>query len=355
MPEPAYLEEFLPYVPSAVSLLVTALLMVGTHKLIRRTWDRSVARDVINGILQIFVGLIGLVIFVMVLPISQANRENILQFGGLILTGIVGFSSTAVIRDAAAGVTLRIVSPFTRGDYLSTDGVFGRITEIGFFYTEVQTEDRSLVTIMNSNLLSKDFRTIPSSGTLLEAELSIGYDVHHEEVAEALVEAAEVLDLEDPFVHVENLGNYAITYRVAALLTDVEKLLTARSDFRKEVLDAMHRHGIEIVSPDFTNRRNLDPSRRFIPEARSGSTSRTDGDETEDDQADRTSEVVFEKALEAKEAEELKELLAKLEEQMEQLKGSEAEDIEASVEALQSRIEAVEEKKKRVEEQLSDE
>lgn len=359
MAESGPLQQFLPYLPSVLSLVFTAILLVGSHKIIRRMWDRSVGRDVVNGMLQVFIGLIGLVVFVMLLPISQANRENILQFGGLILTGIVGFSSTAMIRDAAAGVTLRLVSPFTRGDYLKTDGVFGRITEIGFFYTEVQTEDRSLVTLMNSNLLSQDFRTIPSSGTLLQTELSIGYDVHHERVSEALKEAADALDLEDPFVHLENLGNYAVTYRVAALLTDVDKLLTARSNFRKEVLDAMHRHDIEIVSPDFTNRRSLDPAERFIPDSTRGSRTDSTGTDAvpdaEGDQAERTSEVVFEKALEAQEAEQLKELLEKLNEQMDQLKSSDTEDIEESVEALQSRIKDVEAQKKQVEEQLSEE
>jgi small-conductance mechanosensitive channel len=349
-----WLTIIVPYVPSLIALVVTALLMIGSYRALYRILERSVTMDVINGIIQGVLVLAGGVVFVLLLPISQAARENILQFGGLILTGVVAFSSTTVIRDAAAGITLRFVSPFTRGDYLATDSLFGRITEIGFFHTEIQTEDRSLVTIMNSNLLSTNFRTIPSSGTLLETTLSIGYDVHHHEVEAALKEAAESMDLENPFVHVENIGNYAVTYRVAALLSDIENLLTARSDFRKEVLDAMHRHDIEIVSPEFTNRRDVPEAERFIPE-QVESAAPVDDDVPEEflDEAENTTEMVFEKALEAQEAEELNELLKKLEEQVAQLKESDAENVQESIEDLRSRIEAVEARRDRLEEDLS--
>jgi small-conductance mechanosensitive channel len=250
-----------------------------------------------------------------------------------------------VIRDAAAGVTLRLISPFGRGDYLSTDDLFGRITEIGIFYTEIQTEDRSLVTIMNTNLLSTNFETIPSSGTLLEARVSIGYDVHHENVELALKEAAEEYELEDPFVHVEDLGNYAVTYRVAGLLTDLENLLAARSDFRKKVLDKMHEHEIEIVSPDFLNRRDVN-EKQFIPQKRTSDKKKVEKDE----EAERTTEVVFEKALEAQEVEELEELLDRMEEQLANRKES-----GRTTERIQSKIEQVKQKKEQLEEELGDE
>ena len=357
MTETTWSTALLPFVPSIISVFVTALLMYGSSMIIRRSFEQSLTMDVINGIIQGILGLAGAVIFVLLLPISQAARENILQFGGLILTGVVAFSSTTVIRDAAAGITLRIISPFSRGEYLSTDDLFGRITEIGFFHTELQTEDRSLVTIMNSNLLSANFRTIPSSGTLLETRVSIGYDVHRHDVEAALKEAAVAMDLENPFVHVEELGNYAITYKIGALLPEVENLLTARSDFRKEVLDAMHRNDIEIVSPDFINRRNVTESGRFIPEPRESPVESIEGDVSEEliEEAEETTEVVFEKALEAQEAEELNKLLHELEEQVENLKNSDAENVEDSIQALESRIEAVESKKERLEEELSQE
>lgn len=337
--EPYQLFDFL---PSLLSAALTLGLMVGSYVVIRRYWDRSINRDVLAGVIQVALFLIGVTTTILILPIQQTTRENILKFGGLILTGIVAFSSTTVIRDAAAGITLRIISPFTRGDYLRTDDVFGRISEIGFFYTEVQTEDRSLVTLMNSNLLSQDFRTIPSSGTLLTEEVSIGYDVPRKNVELALLEAAEEMGLEDPFVHVRELGNFAVTYRIAGLFADFENLVTARSDFRKRVLDYLHAHDIEIVSPNFVNRRDV-ADKTFIPAEAPQTVMEEEGD--------ITTEVIFEKALDAQEVEKLDKLVDTLEEKRQRLKESD-EDKSESIEAIDSRIEKVEERREDLAEEL---
>lgn len=337
--------EFLAFLPSIISALTTVLIMLVSYQLIQSYWDRSINRDVLNGVIQLLIFFIGSVTTILILPIDQTTRENILTFGGLILTGIVAFSSTTVIRDAAAGITLRVISPFARGDYLETQDVFGRISEIGFFYTEVQTEDRSLVTLMNSNLLSEDFRTIPSTGTLLSAKVSLGYDVPRKAAETALLEAAEIMELEDPFVHVLDLGNFAITYRVAGLFRDFENLLTARSDFRKQVLDSLHSHDIEIVSPNFLNRRNVE-EKRFIPE--------NTPQISDEEQGETTTEVIFEKALEAKEIEKMEELITLLEDKKEEYKESD-EDTADSIEAIDRRIEAVESRKEQLEEEMKKE
>ncbi len=333
------------FLPSFLAALMTLFLMLGSYFLIKFYWDRSINRDLLNGVIQVVVLLVGTVATILLLPIEQATRENILTFGGLILTGIVAFSSTTVIRDAAAGITLRIISPFTRGDYLRTSDVFGRISEIGFFYTEVQTEDRSLVTVMNSTLVSQNFRTIPSSGTLLTTEVSIGYGVPRKKVEAALIDAAEAMELQNPIVHVLKQGNFAVTYRVAGLFEDFENLVTARSDFRKKVLDYLHSREIEIVSPNFMNRRDVSET-SFVPE---------DAPRTViEEEGDLTTEVIFEKALEAGKVEKLDELMEALREKKESLKASDA-DASGSIEVIDRRIETIERRKEQLKEDLSSE
>lgn len=337
-------DQLVAFLPSVLAALFTLFLMLGTYRFIRQYWDRSVNRDILNGVIQVFVFLIGVTTTILILPIDQTTRENILTFGGLLLTGILAFSSTTVIRDAAAGITLRIIAPFSRGDYLETDNVFGRISEIGFFHTEVQTEDRSLVTMMNSNLLSQDFRTIPTSGTLLTEEVSIGYDVSRQDVEKALLEAAEAMKLEDPFVHVMELGNFSITYRIAGLYEDFENILTARSDFSKRVLDYLHAHEIEIVSPNFMNRRDV-TEERFIPDEAPQMVMEQEGDVA--------TEVVFEKALDAQEIEKMDELITTLEDKRDELKDSD-EDRSDAIETIESRIEKAEQERDRLQEEMGD-
>lgn len=80
-----------------------------------------------------------------------------------------------------------------------------------------------------------------------------------------LLVAAEHSELEDPFVQVLELGNYAITYKISGMLKDVKSLLTARSMLRCNVLDSLHGDGIEIMSPTFMNQRPVAEDSKIIP------------------------------------------------------------------------------------------
>ena len=133
-----------------------------------------------------------------------------------------------------------------------------------------------------------------------------------------------------------------MTYRVAGLLTEVKKLVSVRSKLRGSVLDSLHEGGIEIVSPEFRNVRNLAAGKRFIPHrvmesAAPKSVSSPD-------------ELAFDKAEEAESLEALRLSLASLgdeiKQQEERLKGldqgAEHERAQHQLAALQSRRERLE-------------
>ncbi len=60
--------------------------------------------------------------------------------------------------------------------------------------------------------------------------------------------------------------HFAVTYRVAGLLTEVGSLISARSRLRECMLDALHGAGIDIVSPTFMNTRALERDASVIPQ-----------------------------------------------------------------------------------------
>lgn len=344
------LEGMLTYLPAVLVPPVVGGIMWMIHGVIKRRMEPSTNRSIIRGLVLTGVGLAGAVAFVLALPVSESTKQNLLQVGGLALTAVVAFSSTTVIRDAAAGTAMRFFSPFKRGDYLETDEYFGRVTEAGLLHTELQTEDRALVTLSNSTLLGNSFRTLPASGTIVSTEISLGYDVPHDRVEKLLIEAVEQTGLEDAFVQVRSLGNNSITYRAAGLLSEVDNLLTARSNLRRNVLDCLHEQGVEIVSPEFRNQRILAEDQRFVPAVeehpdRSGE--KPDGS---------TESVVFEKALEAREAEDLQEIITELQDQKETLEDrDDAANQEERLQTLEERLEAARQQKQRVEEKIKEE
>jgi len=155
------------------------------------------------------------------------------------------------------------------------------------------------------------------------------------------------------------LGDFSVTYRVAGFLDEVKHLLTARSNLRKSVLDALHEGGVEIVSPTYMNQRQIDPEAPVIPSERRASKSapgETSGG------APAPESLIFEKAEEAEAVEELREKRGAAQEEIERIKGevkeakgdedaksrltADLERAEKALERLDARIEGEEEKGK---------
>jgi hypothetical protein len=161
---------------------------------------------------------------------------------------------------------------------------------------------------------------VRASGTILSSEVSLGYDVEHHDVCDTLKVAAESAGLKDPFVHVRELGDFSVTYRVAGLLEDVQSLISARSVLRRCMLDALHAADIEIVSPGFMNTRAVASDQRFI--ARPTRRRRAADDASAE-------QLAFDKAHEAAEIEKLRKAINDIEKRMKTL-GDESKDENAA-------------------------
>ena len=104
--------------------------------------------------------------------------------------------------------------------------------------------------------MNNPVQVVQASGTLISATLSLGYDVHHSRISEHLKAAAEDAGLEEPFVHIVDLNDATVTYRVVGLLQNVVSLVSKRSELRARALDRLHGAGIEVVSPTFMSQRS---------------------------------------------------------------------------------------------------
>ncbi|RMF23945.1 MAG: mechanosensitive ion channel family protein, partial [Deltaproteobacteria bacterium] len=291
----ATIESFFP------TLLVAAgvcLALWVTHRVLAR--ERAGRDRLIRQGALLVVGNLGLVAVILVLPLAEETRRQLLALLGLVLSAAIALSSTTLVGNAMAGVMLRVVGNFRPGDFIRVGDHFGRVSERGLFHVEIQTEDRDLTTLPNLFVVTHPVKVVRSSGTILTATLSLGYDQHHARVERLLVEAAKAAGLEDPFVWITELGNDAVTYRAAGLLRDVKELLGARSRLHATILDTLHEAGVEIVSPAFMNQRRIGEMTRFIPprDWDAAPPAGTGGDE-------QIEQVIFDKAEQAQAREEL--------------------------------------------------
>jgi len=263
--EGGWLARGLPYMASAVTTAVVVVILFVARMVLEKRRALGRGRQIQRQLLMIVLTLAGLLAIVLVLPIRDATRGQLLTLAGILLSAAIALSSTTFIGNAMAGVMLRAVRNFRTGDFIRVGDIFGRVSERGLFHTEIQTEDRDLTTLPNLFLISQPVTVMRSSGTVLSATVSLGYDVPRSKIEPLLLRAGEAAGLKEPFVQVLELGDFSVCYRLAGLLTEVKQVLSARSGLRRAMLDQLHRGGVEIVSPNFMNTRAVPESRTFIP------------------------------------------------------------------------------------------
>jgi small conductance mechanosensitive channel len=257
------LVHWLPFL--ATLLVAVGALLVARWLLFAKRIGRVAQTTLVRQLIMLALTAVAVVALVVAMPIGDTSRGQLLGLIGLVLTGVIGLSSTTFVGNAMAGLMLRAVRAFHPGDFLKTMDHFGRVTERGLLHTEIQTEDRDLTTLPNLYLVTNPVTVVRFSGTIVSATVSLGYDVAHARIEEVLLEAARAAELQEPFVQILELGDFSVHYRVAGFLSEVKYLLSVRSRLRACMLDALHGAGIEIVSPTFMNQRQLAPDRRFIP------------------------------------------------------------------------------------------
>lgn len=295
---------------------------------------------------------VGILVIIVVLPVHTDVRGQLLTLVGIIISVTISLSSSTFLGNAMAGIMLKSVRNFHSGDFIQVGDHFGRVTERGLFHTEIQTASRDLTTLPNLYLATTPMTVTRSSGTIVDATVSLGFDLPHARIEILLLDAAREAELTEPFVQVLELGDFSVTYRVAGLLTDTKRLLTFRSRLRVAMLDALHGGGVEIVSPNFMNMRDYDPGHHFAPPAPSAPTPT---------EANAPVEVVFDKAEEAQTLSELRKSLAELVARDEELRkeaktnrdddakkkyNADRERLAARIDRLQQEVAAAEAKEK---------
>jgi small-conductance mechanosensitive channel len=320
-----------------IELVVIALALWLCHWfLLHRTRDLGEEKRFHRRIIWVSLLLAGFLLTTFLFPLDWQFTKPFFGVLTLLLTLAVALSSTTFVSNAMAGLMLRGVRSFRTGDFIRVGEQFGRVSERGLFHTEIQTEDRDLVTLPNLYLVTNPVQVVRHSGTVVSANVSLGYDVPHSPIVSLLLEAARGSDLQDPFVQILKLGDYSVTYRVAGMLTEVKQLLSVRSKLRVMALTTLHGAGIEIASPQIMIQRRLREDQRILPPDFVDAAVSDDGDVPE--------EKLFDKADEAERAEQLRmdreELAARIAAVKTQLKTAE-EDQRARLEKELAQLQRV--------------
>lgn len=326
------------YIPFIFSLIIVSAILAALYRYLlgngnQLSQDKKFPRQMVF-LLLIFIALWVTVLF---LPIDEKAKSELSTVLGIIFSALFAISSTTILTNIMAGIVLRITNPFALGDFIRIDGHFGRVSERGLFNTELQTEERAFVSIPNGYLIKTPISAIHPSGTVVSVSLSLGYDLHHRRIEQLLLAAAEKSGLEKPFVHILELGDFSVTYRLSGFLKETKKYVTSKSNLFASVLDELHENGIEILSPNYMAQRPTDPKEKVIPSS---------APQIEKTSKQVAESVVFDKAEKAKNIERFKkQLLADidaLKQEKKAVTGDEKDSIEARIDEKAGLLEKLE-------------
>jgi small conductance mechanosensitive channel len=325
---------FEPFLPMVIAAAVFAGILALLHYLlIARRADLGNEARVPRQLTLFFLTLTSLIILVVLAPLEESTRNQILGLIGLLMSAIVALSSTAFVTNFMAAIMLRVTRPFKVGDFITVGDHFGKVAERGLFDTEIQTESGELIAIPNALFISLPVKVIDRDGTIISTILSLGYDLHHDRIEDLLISAAKKMGLTDPYVHIRELGDFSVTYQVNGFLTEARTLLTARSKLNGSVLDTLHEAGIEIVSPNFARHIQQPIEQVVIPTAKKYKKLAKDS---------AIEDIAFAKANQAEALEELKQdiqaQISGLSQQVSESIGEEKDRLEAELESLNAKL-----------------
>ncbi len=334
--------------PSVVLLVLVILLILNTW-IFNRIKSSTSHSAITKGVISFFLVLMGLLVFILALPIDKSLKGQILGFLGIIISAGIALSSTTVLGNLIAGIMSNSMNRFRNGDLIKIGDFHGRVIRKSIFHTEIQLEDSNFITIPNLFIASHPVKLIRKSNTVISTSVSLGYDIPHGKIEKALKNAAMEAGLSDPYVYIISLGDFSVVYKIHGFLEDTGKYFSTSSQLNAQVIDKLHEEKIEIVSPTFMNQRRVDEM-DFIPEQVIAKSEAVEEKSPE--------ELIFDEAIKSEKMEKKKDSLKEIDKRQEvlreKLKELRVQKDEVEIKKIQSYLKRNEELKERIEKSIKE-
>ena len=247
---------YLPKVGAALLLLVVFWIL---YRVTRRLMVRAMGRAGMDAILtELLVGkfykyaMYGAGI---VMAADQLGFNIATALAGIGIAGIaIGFAAQDSVANVIAGILIFWDTPFVVGDWIRTEGEFGKVTNITLRSTRIRTPRNTYVVIPNKRIIDEVMENYSKHGNLrIDVPVGIAYKEDIPAARAVLLEAVAPIDkvLADPAadVVVAELGDSSVNLHVRVWIesADVFADVSARVvEASKLALDAAD---IEIPFP----------------------------------------------------------------------------------------------------------
>ena len=187
-----------------------------------------------------------------VLVTLQVSRTGIT----FILTGLstgIGFAMKDTLENLFYGLSL-MNGRVKIGDVIECDGVRGKVSNINYQSTLVETVDGSVIAFLNSQLFTKNFKNMTRNHGYEMAKITVGvaYGSKIDQVRELIIERISHLDCYDPSkgiqVLFQNFGESSVDLLVVVWVR-VKSQVADISLIKENIYSVLNENGIEIPFP----------------------------------------------------------------------------------------------------------
>ncbi|MFO0597599.1 MAG: mechanosensitive ion channel family protein [Myxococcaceae bacterium] len=229
---------------------VAVAIALWVRRRLTLTVTAKIHRDVLDFVLYVMVSI----------PILKTQLKidiTTLLGTSAVLSLVLGFALQDTLGNVFSGLSLQLETPFKGGDYIKVGDHEGRVLELGWRSTRIETVRGEIIAIPNS-LLSKEKVTnftFSRKAVAVDLEFGTAYEAAPNDVRRAVFEtlkdAPSVLADPAPHVWVSAYGDSAISWLVRFYVTDYGQ--------RPEVIDQIlsrlwYRFGREKIEIPFPQR-----------------------------------------------------------------------------------------------------